>query len=80
MDNGGTRLHLSGGYADGKMVMSGKRTAQGAAVVDRISWTDNPDGTVRQLWELSKDDGATWQTLFDGLYRHPGEASGGEGE
>ena len=71
VDNSGTRLHLTGGFADGKMVMSGDRLVKGAAAMDRISWTDNPDGTVRQLWELSTDDGQTWQVLFDGLYRHP---------
>jgi hypothetical protein len=80
VDNGGTRLHLAGGFADGMMVMSGERAARGQKVVDRISWTDNPDGTVRQLWELSKDKGATWKVLFDGLYRHPGAGTRKEGE
>jgi hypothetical protein len=73
VDNNGIRLHLKGGYADGRMVMSGDRLFKGAPVTDRISWTDNPDGTVRQLWELSSDDGQTWQVLFDGLYRHPAD-------
>jgi len=26
------------------------------------------DGSVRQLWELSNDAGATWTVLFDGRY------------
>jgi hypothetical protein len=26
------------------------------------------DGAVRQLWEVSKDDGGNWSVLFDGLY------------
>jgi hypothetical protein len=69
VDNGGTRLHLRGGYADGRMVMSGTRTRDGKTLTDRITWTDNADGTVRQLWEQSTDGGATWQTAFDGLYR-----------
>ena len=78
VDDTGTRLHLTGGYADGKMAMSGVRRKNGATVTDRISWTDNSDGTVRQLWELSEDGGKTWQVLFDGQYRpvHD-EASGG---
>ena len=80
VDNGGTRLHLTGGFADGKMMMSGNRVTPKGEVTDRISWTDNPDGTVRQLWELSTDEGATWQVLFDGLYRHPGDKTGGAGE
>jgi hypothetical protein len=79
VDNSGTRLHLTGGFADGQMVMSGERTVNGKVSTDRISWTDNPDGTVRQLWELSADGGETWQVLFDGLYRHPEKkAEGGD--
>ena len=80
VDNSGTRLHLTGGFADGQMVMSGDRMVKGKVSTDRISWTDNPDGTVRQLWELSADGGETWQVLFDGLYRHPAEESEGGGE
>jgi len=78
VDDTGTRLHLTGGYADGKMVMSGDRQKKGETVTDRISWTDNSDGTVRQLWELSEDGGETWQVLFDSQYRRiQPEASGG---
>ena len=28
-----------------------------------------PDGTVRQHWEVSRDGGKEWQTAFDGLYK-----------
>ena len=35
---------------------------------NRITWTPNPDGTVRQHWEQSADGGTTWTTAFDGLY------------
>ena len=37
--------------------------------LNRITWTPNKDGTVRQLWEASTDQGKTWQVAFDGLYR-----------
>ncbi len=69
VDNGGTRLHLQGGFADGQMIMSGERAAGDKSATDRITWTDNPDGTVRQVWDVSQDLGATWQTIFDGLYK-----------
>ncbi|MDT8322375.1 MAG: hypothetical protein RQ826_17815 [Xanthomonadales bacterium] len=26
------------------------------------------DGSVRQLWEVSRDDGSNWSVLFDGHY------------
>lgn len=68
VDNGGTRLLLSGRLKDGSMVLTGERTLQGATVSDRITWTPNADGTVRQHWEQSKDGGIGWGTVFDGLY------------
>jgi len=69
VDNGGLRLHITGGFADGKMVMSGRRSVRGQEVIDRITWHDNDDGTVRQVWEQSQDEGKTWKSLFDGLYK-----------
>ncbi len=68
-DNSGLRLHLEGGFADGQMVMSGERLQGKEPVIDRITWTDNPDDTVRQEWEVSRDGGTTWQRIFDGLYK-----------
>lgn len=69
VDNTGIRLNLAGNYADGKMVMSGEHVQNGATIVDRITWHNNDDGTVRQVWDQSSDNGATWQTVFDGLYK-----------
>jgi len=69
VDNGGTRLDLEGGLVDGSMVLSGERLAREQTAVDRITWTPNDDGTVRQHWEVSWDSGTTWETLFDGLYK-----------
>ena len=31
-------------------------------------WTALPDGRVRQFFEISTGDGATWATWFDGYY------------
>ena len=42
---------------------------EGRQVLNRITWHDNPDGTVRQHWETSADGGKTWETAFDGLCR-----------
>ena len=65
----GTTLELSGAYADGKMVLSGQsKNREGKTILNRITWTDNPDGTVRQHWETS-EDGQQWSTSFDGLYK-----------
>ncbi len=65
VDARGGVLHLSGGLDGKKMVL---RSTRPGAHVDRISWTPNDDGTVRQLWESSEDGGKTWTTAFDGRY------------
>ncbi|MGH8027106.1 MAG: hypothetical protein ACREO0_10310 [Pseudoxanthomonas sp.] len=73
VDNSGSRLHLSGALKEGRMALHGvqdKLNAQtGLRQHERITWTPNADGSVRQHWETSNDDGKTWATSFDGLYR-----------
>jgi hypothetical protein len=41
----------------------------GATVTDRTTFSRRSDGTVRQLIEISTDDGKTWRTTFDAIYR-----------
>ena len=43
--------------------------------VQRITWTQEGD-EVRQVWETSTDDGATWTVAFDGRYRRRVSTSG----
>ena len=45
--------------------------------LDRTTLTPLSDGTVRQVIERSTDDGATWQSSFDAVYRRRPGASGG---
>lgn len=67
VDSSGTVLVLEGGLRDGRMVLEGE-TRDGMAVTKhRITWTPNPDGSVRQLWESTDARGA-WSTAFDGRY------------
>lgn len=66
----GNVLRLTGDYHDGQLAMTGERTgAGGVRIQDRLTFFNNADGTVRQLWEMSRDGGQTWQTAFDGLYQ-----------
>ena len=68
VDNTGTLLVLEGHLTDGKMVLEGDAIGtDGQVSKQRITWTPNPDGTVRQLWEATDAKGA-WTTSFDGLY------------
>ena len=67
VDSSGSLLELDGNFADGAMVL---RSASGD---NRITWRVLPDGRVRQLWETSPDNGATWKTSFDGYYEKKGK-------
>ncbi|MEM6639722.1 MAG: hypothetical protein AAF610_07455 [Pseudomonadota bacterium] len=63
----GTALFLKGGLDErGRMVLfsSGE-----SGPLDRITWTPLDNGDVRQHWQQSKDNGATWVDVFDGLYK-----------
>ncbi len=62
-------LELAGGIVQGRMVLAGEQAGPGGRIAQRITWTPNAGGTVRQLWEQSSDGGKTWTTVFDGLYR-----------
>ncbi len=70
VDDNGTLLLLDGGWRNGAMVLAGARPARnGKTVTDRITFTPRPDGSVRQWWQMTRDRGATWTTVFDGIYR-----------
>lgn len=66
----GTTLELEGGLVNGAMVMEGDSTEDGKTIRNRITWTDKPGDNIRQLWEISEDNGKTWKSIFDGTY-HP---------
>jgi hypothetical protein len=71
ISNNGVMLLLEGGMVDGRMVLAGKRPMPqkpGGIRLDRISWAPLERGDVRQLWEVSDNEGVTWRTVFDGRY------------
>lgn len=70
VDTSPSRLTISGGLVDGRMVMEqrGAASADGKVQVQRITWTPLDGGWVRQHWEVSADGGTTWKTAFDGYY------------
>jgi hypothetical protein len=70
VDNFGGLLRLEGVKQGNSLVLSGKRLGRdGVERLYRIAWTPQGSSEVRQLFEVSADQGATWQTLFDGRYR-----------
>ena len=69
IDRDGEIIELEGGLVGGAMVLEGPHThADGSINRMRGTWTPNPDGSVRQLFEESADDGKTWTVSFDGHY------------
>lgn len=69
VDSTGALLILEGGLVDGNMVLEGQSTnPDQTSTPQRISWTLNPDGSVRQLWQSGGPNGV-WSLVFDGLYR-----------
>lgn len=69
VDSSGLLLVLEGGLRDGRMVLAGVTVgADGKKTRQRITWTPNPDGSVRQLWEATDAKGK-WTVAFDGQYR-----------
>lgn len=70
VDNKGNVLKLKGKYISGKMVlksdlMKGKKVD---FYYNQISWAQNSDGTVTQLWEIYDDKGNLLNTVFKGIY------------
>ena len=71
VDNQGGLLRLSGGLDGARMVLASNGPnpkKPGSTLRQRITWTPLADGAVRQHWEQSEDEGATWATAFDGRY------------
>jgi hypothetical protein len=65
VDNSGRAATLTGPGTKGSVVLS-----QTVPIgLTRMTISANPDGSVRQHGELSKDDGKTWTTSFDFIYR-----------
>lgn len=68
VDTSGLLLVLEGGLRGKSMVLEGRSAAPGGTVtIQRITWTPNEDGSVRQHWE-SGDGKGNWRTVFDGTY------------
>jgi tetratricopeptide (TPR) repeat protein len=60
VDNQGSPLYLDGNPTGDNMILSDGP--------NRITWTPQPDGRVRQHWEVTNDEGKTYTTAFDGYY------------
>ena len=71
IDNSGAALNLTGHFVQDRMVLTGESVdpKSHAKVIDRITWTPRSDGSVRQVWDRSVNQGQKWTIVFDGVYR-----------
>ena len=70
VDNSGLLLQLKGQLQSNSMIMQGYSIDKsGNRLLNQISWQPLESGDVRQHWQVSKDGGKNWQTVFDGLYQ-----------
>ena len=69
IDNSGLTLELTGGIINGSMVMANRTPTDAGTLLNRITWTPQDNGEVRQIWETSRDEGTTWVAIFDGIYK-----------
>jgi len=70
LDVAGTILKLKGKRVNNQMILRSDPAPQedGTSLVQQISYTLNEDGSIRQLWEVLKDE-VSVSVLFDGLYK-----------
>jgi len=73
----GKRVEFAGGMHGGKMVLTGFWAGAGPNGSDalvRMTYTTLEDGSVRQFGEASTDQGISWQSSFDLIYRRVGDS------
>ncbi len=71
-DSANSWREFVGGVEDGKMVLVARRPAKAdpsKMLLERMVFTPNPDGSVRQYSDQSLDDGRTWTERYDYTYR-----------
>jgi len=68
VDDAGNYFALQGGLADGEMILLGEQSGPRGRVSLRMRFSDIEDDRFTWRWESSKDDGATWDTLWELAY------------
>lgn len=69
VDDKGTFAHYVGGLVGGAMQITADTPFEGKPARARMTFTKLADGSVRQHGERSTDQGKTWTTTFDLLYK-----------
>jgi hypothetical protein len=72
IDSSGSRRDFVGGLEGGKMILIATHPSlahPGKTVSERMTFTPNPDGSVRQYSDATFDGGKTWSERYDYTYR-----------
>ena len=70
IDNSGFSLELKGKYSGKKMILKSKLIkGEKANFHHRITWSNNLDGTVTQVWDYVSPQGKVIQEVFRGIYK-----------
>ena len=64
VDNNGSYLDFTGGFADGKMVLIRDAVVKGRSFKQRMVWFNIETDRFDWTWERSDDNGATWQVKW----------------
>ncbi len=70
VDDTGGVIEFAGQVRDGVMYYTASThdPKSGAVTLHKLTFTPQADGSVRQLWEQSADQGTSWTVAFDGRY------------
>jgi hypothetical protein len=70
VDDTGSVIEFTGQIVDGEMhyTATTRDPDSGQETRHKLTFSENEDGTVRQLWEQSTGEDAQWQVAFDGRY------------
>lgn len=80
MANDGRAIYLEGNPdGEGAMILTDAAlpVSRATGTINRVTWTQEDGGAVRQLWETSTDGGESWSVAFDGIYT-PRENAGAD--
>jgi hypothetical protein len=69
VDNNGTYLDFTGGMTDGKMILERSFTRAGKILQQRMIFRDIRTDSLVWDWQLSEDNGKTWQTTWQIHYQ-----------
>lgn len=68
VDNNGTYLDFTGGFADGRMILTRDAIVKGEKCKQRMVWHNIEESRFDWHWERSDDSGITWRVLWQIKY------------